>query len=608
MTLKRAWITVYFICLLWQVHADETFLQKLDPFSLPSVSPDGPDFNSKAQANAILVLDFFAYWCAPCVELSREIDTQLRAYYQQHPTESGLPVRVLAVNVDQRSQQRTHRFMQTAGLEHAWEDRNGTLLDSLNAPGLPFVIILGPEDSQGNRSVYHRFTGAEEIDLLRERIEDTARLILSSTKTDSESPTEPPPPIPNGTPDPIPTPEENPVVSNPAPAKSATTNPITAPEETPRQTLPPAAPIPVEVQPPLPSTPPLTSRPSKGRTIQRPATVFETMHSDDVDLAQWDLQWMVETGRWTWRPLLTLGTLEMDYVPSARVLLGNPADLDDERHAFSQALIRETDWGTLEFRAAASRGFQDYRSLWLAEFYRQGFSDDPMYQSITPNLYAAGLSSEWILGANQGRMSLSFDYQHDRVSPPYERIIPDNPREPIFTEVGLTDLDTFSLSGQLDWILSERDYLVSRIAFTDTTARDLRYTLDLNYKHIWADRWVGSLRAMAVEEGDTFRSRSAELGLERDWEDRWFLGGSLRYYTDQGTVQDTTVVSAEAPPLDTLRAGLRLIYQEDRLALSLALYHYESRYDALSPSSFQFENLYQDRDWKIIRLTISTRL
>src|SRR6266852_1042511 len=64
----------------------------------------------------ILVLDFFAYWCAPCARASPELETQVQQYYSARKgNPHGLSVRVVSVNIEKDFPERTEDFLRRTG-------------------------------------------------------------------------------------------------------------------------------------------------------------------------------------------------------------------------------------------------------------------------------------------------------------------------------------------------------------------------------------------------------------------------------------------------------------------------------------------------------------
>jgi thiol-disulfide isomerase/thioredoxin len=114
----------------------------------------------------ILVLDFFAYWCAPCRPASEEIEHQLARRYANEGHPAGLPVTVLAVNIESARPGKTQAFIDQTGITHAVDDPRGAALEALKARGLPFLVVLDGTGEGGWEIVYSH-NGLESIEKLR---------------------------------------------------------------------------------------------------------------------------------------------------------------------------------------------------------------------------------------------------------------------------------------------------------------------------------------------------------------------------------------------------------------------------------------------------------
>jgi thiol-disulfide isomerase/thioredoxin len=100
-------------------------------------------------AGQILVVDFFAYWCAPCEPASKEIERGIQQFYAaRRGNPQGAPVRVLSVNIEQDFPDRTATFIRKTGMTFVANDSSGTLLKQLGGEGIPFLAIVDGTKSQ----------------------------------------------------------------------------------------------------------------------------------------------------------------------------------------------------------------------------------------------------------------------------------------------------------------------------------------------------------------------------------------------------------------------------------------------------------------------------
>ena len=104
------------------------------------------DFEGK-----ILILDFFAWWCAPCRASSPILVEDVEKHFADNGgNQHGVPVSVLGVNIFFQLPQNTDEFIENAGMEHVANDPDPNLAFNQFAisGGVPlFVIINGVSDS-----------------------------------------------------------------------------------------------------------------------------------------------------------------------------------------------------------------------------------------------------------------------------------------------------------------------------------------------------------------------------------------------------------------------------------------------------------------------------
>ncbi len=98
----------------------------------------------------IVVLDFFAFWCAPCAFSSPDIEENIQRYYKDlGGNPNGVPVQVISVNIEPSDPASTDTFIASVGADLVVDDPDALAWNFYNqTDGIPlFVIINGVENS-----------------------------------------------------------------------------------------------------------------------------------------------------------------------------------------------------------------------------------------------------------------------------------------------------------------------------------------------------------------------------------------------------------------------------------------------------------------------------
>lgn len=538
---------------------------------------------AELDGSKVVVLDFFAHWCGPCVVLSRRLhglEADLNA--------QGKPINVLPINVEKRNPAATRRFMQQAGMKTAYVDPSGDLVKQFSISSLPFVIVLIPRNEPGEFEVLKTFSGTPEMESVRS-------LLLSAMASEEPSMDR----------------HEESVLVNAEPIETTfSVSEFSEPKLIPVNTVPEIvvgdepkanrteASVTVEAEPmEVEAEPRFNSVEEPSRSV---FGIYDSLSAPDIAINNSSITGQFPIGQVEVSVGISRNDSQVDYQPSGLDLVGVAYRRNEAMNQVSLNGSWEFDQrftGLLSL--ARYEGFTDYKSVWIDEFYNQQFSLFPNFRDVTPRGHSISLGGRWEYIPGLATFDVVVGYQYDRISPAYEAI----PFEPL--QVGLIDLDTASLRLVFENVLTPRVRVKQQFQLVDTTARDIRASYFGTANIAVDDDWVLRIDLGATVESPGFDSFQSAVSLEYDIDERWFFHGFFRRYNDSGEIVDPTIISTAAPALDTELFGIGVTWVKDRWSFHVSLGDYDTQYDDVPSSSFQFENLYLDREWDFFRTQLS---
>ncbi|MCZ6671476.1 MAG: DUF3179 domain-containing (seleno)protein [Verrucomicrobia bacterium] len=176
----------YFLFLVMMAGYLSTSLNA-QPFPTGTIASDftlkdrrtGEDVSLSDFEGQVIVLDFFAYWCAPCAFSSPDIEQNIQRFYKdQDGNANGVPVQVLSVNIESGNPELTDDFIQQTDLDLVIDDTEAIAWNLFNQTnGIPlFAIINGVDNSPSHEQweVLHNapsYPGAEFLRTIIDSVE-----------------------------------------------------------------------------------------------------------------------------------------------------------------------------------------------------------------------------------------------------------------------------------------------------------------------------------------------------------------------------------------------------------------------------------------------------
>ena len=333
-------------------------------------------------------------------------------------------------------------------------------------------------------------------------------------------------------------------------------------------------------------------------------TAAHVLTTDDLRFYQVDGR--IEWGTATWENdiSLTLNNFHVDYQPAPFDALGSRSDLEETRVGatfnFSRRTRNRLSW---DLTGALYQGFGDFQSIWLAEYYRQQFSDltapgFDTYESPDPYGFAAAGELQWEMEPGTRFLRLSVSQSRDKISPGYEIDFDGLTR-------GATWLDTTSVSLSWEQVVNARLRTILSTFVSDTTDRDIRAGFRARAFYALGESWVlrGDFGG-AVEDPD-FESIFGGLSLDYLFREGWALMLNGRAYYDSGELQNDGLFSTAAPTLRSYSYSAGIRYEAEEWAARFTVGGVHSNYAEGNPTLDFFQFLYNDRDYLNLSLAFS---
>ncbi len=515
--------------------------------TLPAPAFDLPKWQSTERiqladfAGQIVVLDFFAYWCVPCRRATAEIETSIQKYYEsKRGNPHQVPVRVVAVNIEPAHPEKTAEFVKQTGAKLVATDPDAALLAKLDGAGTPFIVII--DGTRGTRE-------SPEFQIIYKRAG------FEGTKKLRE------------------------VIDAVEPAHTAEKKSARRGSDPEQATGPPR--------------------------LHKGGIAFEALLASDVQLTTTSFNYGQQQGGTEWNLSYTHNTYGVDYEPYQLFdFLGFAERLDENQHA-GQAAVRQKLGNSFTVLASGGGydGFTDYRSLWLANYYRQQFNFVPGYQEPNPRGLSGSAGFRWEYQPTTGFAEAGFLYSYDEIAPGYEL-------EPVVGVAlhGRDTLHTYAPSLMFENVLTSRIRTLNEFQLRSTSGREARYTYRGSVNVALGERWVWRTSGGYAHEDPTLRAWHVGSTVEFEITPRWLINASGLYYHDTGEIENSLFISTAAPGLETWQGGLGIRYAGEHSSFHLAVAPVWSDYDPVEVGTRPFANLYRDRTWLSVQAAWSFEL
>jgi hypothetical protein len=334
------------------------------------------------------------------------------------------------------------------------------------------------------------------------------------------------------------------------------------------------------------------------RAATEPSLEFgtEVLHASDVVLTQGADTLRFKRGRSEWALTLGLGTVAIDYAPVSFDFLGRALHRR-ETNASAQGAWRHRAGDRLELLGGAGLryGHDNYRALWLDEYFRQRFTPLAGYRRATPRGFAFSGGARWEYQVASGFAQLGYSRAQDDVAPGYEIDFAGLHR-------GAATLVTDAATLSFEYVLTPRLRTRVELRAAGTSGRKPRWGAEASARQALGERWIVRAEAGGSLERPEFRARYGGLALEFAATETFAIFAGAHAYRDTGEIENALLFTSAAPALRSRRAEIGVRHDGERLGWRVAVGVTRGDFAATNRATDFFQNLYRDRDWRSLRL------
>src|ERR1051325_3684943 len=352
--------------------------------------------------------------------------------------------------------------------------------------------------------------------------------------------------------------------------------------------------------------------PSEARLLQTVEADSEFVWASDIFLTDSRVRYAQERGATEWDASFFYASYDIDYRPFRDFdFFGFDTHLHEDRYGV-QANLRQRVAApvTLLVTAAAYNGFADYRSVWIANRYRQKYAHPdfprvPPYEEPDPKGANASAGARWEYVPSAGFAELRLGYARDPIAPGYEDSVDTQGNYQILQGRKHLDVGTLNLSSEN--VLTRRVRTLNEFNFSTISGRELRFNYQGSVNVALGGQWVARVSGGVTTEAPRFNARFFGATLEWEPVPNLLLSVTGRYYKDTGEVENSLLLATAGPPLESWEAGLGVRYSWARSSLKLHLGTFRTDYAPLSVATAEFFHLYQDRQWGLAQIAYSVQ-